>query len=477
MQEPVVCTGPSLGADQLRRDLSSLSKELTSLTLYLHQSPPICRSSSSSKSQPKDSSPRPPSPSTPSRFTRFLSRHTSLKGRKGGLHGRGGKKAYEQLDEAPLLHIRRESDDSDKTLVDVQPEIEVDRNFRVEQENSTFAGEIHTVVGDQGCLGSTLEAEKLLSFLAPHITEIQRLGARLNSYASSALRSSCSSHQSTQEKDELLDLFKKICERLIDLLKELKTPGNVSADKRCGSDSGFSSDNTPIFRSPFGSIEHNQDYATENNQKEGQQQTQEQDHELEMRDLMISALIRKIQVELRRFPSGTSTAKNTSASTCKLYPQAGVGITTSYNNNHHSLAPPSALTGRVFNPFVVHSTGLLAPPINLPNTTTGSQALCTDTYQADAETKLNLDSGARRGSNPIKISLTPSSDIPCNPSNVQQQQGFSECGCLSTSYRRSGSSGGWAKNLVRLGSYQASLLFSNSPVAVRRLDGAKGGSR
>ncbi|WVQ99322.1 hypothetical protein IAU59_006454 [Kwoniella sp. CBS 9459] len=422
-----------VGEDQLRRDLSSLCRETKSLSQYLLQ--PASTHCGPTKQQ---SALTPPS--TPSRFTRFVSRHASLK-RKGSRHTTTSSnsnfsskfhkqnkknKTYDKLDEAPLL-ARRGSDDSDKTLVDSHDVVESDSGaeyipaIAAAETNSAFP-----LTRREPYLGSTLEADKLLSLLAPHISELQRLGARMSSYRSSLVKGSSVQSSlspglsilgdSEQDDNNIFRLFKNICDRLLDLMSELKTQ-------------------------PHSESEH------------------EQDHDLEMRDLMISALVKKVEFELDRLPPTDQLRSGLQVSTDNA----------SKLGHDYTLAPPSRPRGST-NPFIVHSASLLAPPVHLPVTTTGTQALDSTNGVDGTGVNVNIDANSnyvRRGSNPIKISLTPSP----NPTSVGKQ-GFSEyeyeCEYLAPAQQASTGSG-WAKNLVRLGSYQASMLFSNSPVAVRRI--------
>ncbi|WVF71551.1 hypothetical protein IAT40_006359 [Kwoniella sp. CBS 6097] len=447
MPQGFVNTNTCLGVNQLKRDLSSMSKEIRDLSKHLLEGPPNLSPNLQTK--------LPTPPSTPSRFTRFISRHRNSLKRKGR-NGNGdmkNKKAYDKLDETPLL-ARRESDDSDKTLVDPQNDFEGHiadnpNDLGVDGKYQLCPG----MSGQEGCLGSTMEADKLLSVLAPHIAELQRIGSRLNSYKSSLSRArstppllSISPPRATHGggvDTEPFKLFRDICSALLGLLKELKQP--------------MATVPSLSFKSPFECTRANWS-AHHPEQEQEQEPEQVQDHDLEMRDLMISALIKKVEFELSRFP-GTETLPTSFNSRSPAHSARTLADTSNTSNHHHSLAPPS---DRASSPFVIHSTGLLAPPVNLPITTTGSQALLTANPNAN---------GIRRGSDPIKISLTASPITNTYDQRDQSQSGsrgpgFSEYEYLTDTTAQN--SGGWAKNLVRLGSYQASLLFSNSPVAVRR---------
>ncbi|WVR07131.1 hypothetical protein IAU60_004172 [Kwoniella sp. DSM 27419] len=136
-------------------------------------------------------------------------------------------------------------------------------------------------------------------------------------------------------------------------------------------------------------------------------------HDQDMRDLLLAALTTKVEREYERLTA------------IKGLPAV--------------VTPPD-------DPFVLHSTSLPALP------------------------RANR---ATRGSTPIKIGpgSMASSDFDTNTDTDSASITLINGSSSSHLYPAQGSQG-WARNLVRLGSYQASLLFSNSPVAVRAQQGA-----
>ncbi|WVQ67766.1 uncharacterized protein L199_005971 [Kwoniella botswanensis] len=318
----------SMGVSQLRFDLENLFNEITHVTRLLLSRP--------SSVSPEFELPPSPQPS-PHRFSRLVS---LLPSRSRSLRRRG---RYTPIEEKPLLgdHTgdRRNSDDSDITLVPPKTP-------------------------------PLLNAENILKELAQPISNLQRYSNRIHHL------NFTNREYKKDDTEELIDMFKTICTRLIDLLESLK----------------ISSRDKSIFDN-----DHVSDQKDEDN------------GEMEMRHLMIQALIKKINIELTRFSSPTP-----------------------------SFSLNSSMTK---NPFIFHSSSLSS---NL----TAPSSICTSETGYDGEILISPVVSQRRESlsTPRPIKMTHRYHLDSEQSN-------------------------WAQNIIRLGSYQASWLFSNTPIAVRKLSG------
>lgn len=191
---------------------------------------------------------------------------------------------------------------------------------------------------------------ELLMLLAPVISTIQRLGIKISSHVHALLPA---------EFDALRDHYLDACNAMLSVLNKLQSPQSYAKAR------------TSSF------------LDTENG--------------LEMRTLMLEALIKKIKAEQARF---------------RFWP------TTLTSSN---------------NPFVVHAAASLQNP---------------DQKQSERR-------ASTVQSNPIKI-VPPQVSLPNGEIS-------------SRSFIRSPQQSSWAMNIVRLGSFQTSALFTPSPIAVRKL--------
>lgn len=287
-----------------------------------------------------------------SRFSKLasvfsISRKDSFKRANAKPNGKWGWARYNKPDkneERPL--VRRESGDSghsadsERTLVGL----------------TVDCGEnVCSVQGEEERVDDPVGGA-LLALLAPAISTLQRLGINIFSHVH-ALRPA--------EYDVLRDHYVEACNAMLSLLNQLQSPQpSVKARKSSFIDT-----------------------------EDG----------LEMRTLMLEALIKKIKAEQAQFKSSPK------------------------------VPTPS------HNPFVVHAASL-----QNPDQRPSERRACASTVQ----------------SNPIKITpsqVTLTNEEISNRSFIPYPQQSS-----------------WAMNVVRLGSFQASALFTSSPIAVRKLVGDVG---
>lgn len=274
-----------------------------------------------------------------------ISRKDSFKRANAKPNGKWGWARYNEPDkneERPL--VRRESGDSghsadsERTLVGL----------------TVDCGEnVCSVQGEEERVDDPVGGA-LLALLAPAISTLQRLGINISSHVH-ALRPA--------EYDTLRDHYVEACNAMLSLLNQLQSP-QPSAKAR---------------KSSFIDTEDG----------------------LEMRTLMLEALIKKIKAEQAQFKSSPT------------------------------VPTPS------HNPFVVHAASLQNPD------------------QRPSERRASTVQ-----SNPIKITppqVTLTNEEISNRSFIPNPQQSS-----------------WAINVVRLGSFQASALFTSSPIAVRKLVGDVG---
>ncbi|WWD02881.1 hypothetical protein V865_000923 [Kwoniella europaea PYCC6329] len=343
----------SIGISQLRFDLENLSNEITHVTRLL-----LSRPSSVSPDFDLPPSPQP----SPHRFSRLVSLFPS---RSRSLRRRG---RYTPIDEKPLPGDhpgdRRNSKVSDITLE--PPETP-----------------------------PLLKAEDILKELAEPISDLQRYSNRLH-HLSFTHR-----EYNKHDQEELIELFKITCRRLIDLLESLK----------------ISSTDKSIF---------DNDHIS--NQKD------EDNGEMEMRHLMIQALIKKINIELTRFSSPTPSSRLNSSMTK--------------------------------NPFVLHSSSLSS---NL----TAPSSICTSETGYDGEILISPAVSQRRESlsTPRPIKMTHHYHLDSEVDTLSSTSVSSSKKTVEETAVSSDSDQNWSQNIIRLGPYQASWLFSNTPIAVRKLTG------
>ncbi|WVW83810.1 hypothetical protein I302_105831 [Kwoniella bestiolae CBS 10118] len=228
-----------------------------------------------------------------------------------------------------------------------------------------------------------LSAEEILRYLARPISDLQKTSNKL--YHSQ----NTNQKLKPKEKQDLILMFRDLCSRLLDLLDSLRIPMDKEGKN--------------IFDDPSDSNDDGED---------------------EMRNLMIQALTKKINIELNRFSSQTQT---------------------------HTLNPKTHK-----NPFVLHSTSLTAPASLYTSSESG--------YDSEILVSPAICQGRDSLSTPRPIQLTHSISNNSFPSFTSSD---SDKTCISTG----ASPSNWAQNLIRLGSYQASWLFSNTPVAVKKLTG------
>ncbi|KAK6910193.1 hypothetical protein I203_104225 [Kwoniella mangroviensis CBS 8507] len=244
-----------------------------------------------------------------------------------------------------------------------------------------------------------LKAEDILKEMAQPISNLQRYSNRLHHLNLTV------GEYKKDDKEELIGLFKTICTRLIDLLESLKT---LSRDK-----SMFDNDN----------ISDRKD---------------EDNGEMEMRDLMIQALIKKINIELTRFSS----------------PIPSFSLNSSMTKN----------------PFVLHSTSLTTD-LTAPSSIFSGSGKVTD---YDSEILISPAVSQRRESlsTPRPIKMTHHNHLDREIETMSLSSFSSLDKTVEGEYALSSNNNqNWAQNIIRLGSYQASWLFSNTPVAVMKLGG------
>lgn len=282
---------------------------------------------------------------TPIRTSRFskltsvlsISREDPYKRENAKLGGKWGWGRYNRLDkneETPL--IRRESGVSGRSS-------DSDRTLVGATAN---CGENICLVQDEWVHDP---ADELLVLLAPVISTIQRMGIKISSRVHALLPA---------EYDVLRDHYLEACNAMLSALNKLQSPQSYVKARR----------------SSFVDTED----------------------DLEMRTLILEALIKKIKAEQARF----------------------------------RFLPTTLISSH--NPFVVHAAASLQNPDQRPS---GRRA---STVQ----------------SNPITIV----------PAQVTLPNGE----ISSRSFIRSPQQSSWAMNIVRLGSFQASALFTPSPIAVRK---------
>ncbi|KAK8864314.1 hypothetical protein IAR55_001561 [Kwoniella newhampshirensis] len=369
--------------EQIKNDLLSLSAEIASasrLALNTDPAPSLDGNVPAHVEDKSDSSDDRFFPSTPtsSRFSRFAS-NFKLSRQRSNKKSRPffpKKEHYDRLDEAPVLSespttndSRRGSDDSEKTLVHYG----------------------NRKLGYQS-------AENLLDLLAPLVSNLQRISIRLH-----AIHVSVEVEAKELEYGIVQNLFGTVTSQLTDLLSKFgQIESSVSSCHRLGQ-RDFSS-NPRIEQ---------EDHISEEF-VDG--------HDLEMRTLMIQALMKKVQTEQGRHR-----------------PRPPISKTTNSDNDdpkHHST---KALLSR--NPFIVHSTSVpLLPSARSTGITAPIKIGDKEKADKDEAREMNRDAGGISYSSFISNSQTST----------------------------------WAMNVVRLGSYQASALFSPSPIAVMRLTGGTG---
>ncbi|WRT66273.1 uncharacterized protein IL334_003226 [Kwoniella shivajii] len=252
-----------------------------------------------------------------------------------------------------------------------------------------------------------LSAEELLNLLAPSMTRLQRLSRKVAA-SNNGFSSTDYSVKST---------FNDICTQFLDLLQSLRCPSSSDPDT-------------------------DPDYK-------GNDDPRDDSEELEMRNLMLSALTKKLQIE----------------------------------NNRCSSLSPSLIDAR--NPFIIHSSSLsseskirsISSLESRPSTVKGMKFAGNDFV--DTEILLSPSIHPKRFSKPIKIDHK-NIDIDKDKVGGTEDE-INTVGSFSSflsKYQNSTNSrhidnmnNPWAQNVIRLGSFQASLLFSNSPIAVRKLSG------
>lgn len=283
------------------------------------------------------------SPIRTSRFSKLISvfsisHKNSYKRENVEVGDKWGRGRYNRLDknEEPPL-IGRESGDSghsaDSDRTLVGVTADCGENVCLVQD-----GRVHDPAGEP------------LVLLAPVICTIQRLGIKISSHVHALLPA---------EYDALRDHYLEACNAMLRVLNKLQSP---------------------------------QSYV-----KARSSSFVDTEDDLEMRTLMLEALIKKITAEQTRFRFLPTT------------------LTSSHN------------------PFVVHAAASLENQDQRPS------ERCASTVQ----------------SNPIKIV----------PAQVTLPNGE----ISSKSFIRSPQQSSWAMNIVRLGSFQSSALFTPSPIAVRKL--------
>ncbi|WWC61779.1 uncharacterized protein I303_104364 [Kwoniella dejecticola CBS 10117] len=372
-----------------------------------------------------------PDASRLSRLISIVSKKTSLRGnhnRKRIAKGYSSLKDEDGKEDEPLLSpnpktSRRQSSDSDRTLVNSSSPLH------------------HT------------SAEDILNELSPLIRELQRISNLMIS-TSPPYRTS---HVFPNNEDrsgtayQLIERFIGVCDDLIELVNTLNMPQRVSGNVDGDGD------------------DHNDDG---------------------MRELLIAALKKKIQVEADRLKPNTHIL--------------------SYGHSHPRPRSPysisinvTSLEDKSKNPFIVHATSLTAsdsPSSDSQRVRRNDDDSCSNISIAkddDPEEVMLLSpsnisiTGRRRESQPIKIAnpslLLESETLTNVDSNTLKKQNmapFSHFNISVTNPTFSKNknetqtafqtdtttlpSSSWAQNIIRIGSYQASLLFSNSPIAVRR---------
>ncbi|WWC89416.1 uncharacterized protein L201_004340 [Kwoniella dendrophila CBS 6074] len=272
--------------------------------------------------------------------------------------------------------------------------------------------------------------EKLLKDLSPLISNLQRVGIYV------AETRNTNQHHDSLKQEELVAQFKIVCEDFITLLEALKGYNRPSSD-----------------------------YDAKSSCYD----------DLDMRSLMLSALVKKIQFQLSQS-----------------------------HHPAHRLCPLSAAADKTKNPFIIHSTSLtsnksstsslsLSSSSSIPrspnNTSQQAQPKINfpvkfiDTNEHDTELLVSPSigtMGGRRESMPVKIDFSSSSEpretdetyfdyssnYPSSSTSFSSQSTLINHHNQDLAYK----SNNWTKaqNIIRLGSYQASLLFSNSPIAVKR---------
>ena len=268
----------------------------------------------------------------------------------------------------------------------VRSKIQRKNSYQIMEEERLLPDRRDSGSSDETLVNDDDPAGYLLSILAPLIAGIQRISTKLNPFG---------------QQFDVIDGFDRLCSKTLDLLVELKE----DADEE-----GLRKD------------------------------------DLEMKSLMLSALIRKVEAE--SFKKRSHAQRRPSLIIPMLLNSARSSPGVSSVPCHSET--PTPLTLQSENPFVIHASSL---SLSSPNGRVRKD------LSEDQDRNADIDLVTRPTINRIGSS---SRGIP-----IARAGGL---GGTFANFVGGAQSSLWATN-IRLGSFQNSLLFSPSPIAVRQVLG------